>query len=129
MKVKGLHFVFSSPMIYLQNPLMKYVIFHLLENPGFTFGCTENKPRRVSNLLPYLNFLGRTPISSPKCCHPACGTVLMHSFTMAQWSEMPDTGCVWLVGIKSVGLYCSVSLAQFEASEQSFPAPLFLKSH
>lgn len=53
----------------------------------------------------------------------------MHSFTMSQWSEMPDASCIWLVGIKSVGLYRSVSLAQFEASEQSFPAPLFLKSH
>lgn len=51
LKVEGLHFVFSSPMIYLQNPLMKYVMFHLLENPGFTFGCTESKPRGVSNLV------------------------------------------------------------------------------
>ena len=50
-------------------------------------------------------------------------------FHMSQWSEMPVASCIWLVGIKSVGLYRSVSLAQFEASEQSFPAPLFLKSH
>ena len=61
-------------------------------------------------LPPYLNFLGRTLISSPKCCRPACGTILMqfHNVIM-EWC--------WA---SSVDLYHSVSLPNLKPLNNPF---------